>query len=141
MLTAAAFGLAVAVMLQSAASPPPAAVDPSLTRIREALAKPAPRLRITTPPPTYKVEIRQRSYFTDIPTTWSFAGGGVPTTQARADGGAPLITVGVPIGGGGDEGVLPMLRAIRTKLGEHAAREDVARAIAEFCATHACVRE
>jgi hypothetical protein len=141
MLAQVAQTLTVAIALQASSAPPPSASDALLARIREALAKGPPRLRITTPEPTYRVEIREHPYFRDLPMTWSFAGGGVPTTERRVDGSTPVISVGVPIGGGGDAGVLPMLRALRAKLGEHAAREEVSRAIAEFCATHACVRE
>ena len=132
--------LLLAIVMQSA-SDAPATDTAALRRIREKLAKAAPSLVIKppTPEPTFKVEIQQHPYFTDIPFVWTFNGGGVPTTQRPTGPGQPLITVGVPIGGGGEGGVLPMLRALRSSLQERAAKDEVSRAIAEFCATHACL--
>jgi len=135
------FPIAAALALvldQSAAAP--ADDSASLRRIRAALAKPASTLVVKAPPPepTYRVEILQHPYFTEIPFVWTFAGGGVPTTQTPAGPGQPLISVGVPIGAGGDEGVLPMLRAIKRSLDERGAHGEVSRAIAEFCAAHGC---
>jgi hypothetical protein len=118
----------------------PSADDASLRRIRAALAKPAPTLvvRPPAPQPTFKVTIQQHPYFVERPFVWTFAGGGTPTTQRPTGPGQPLITVGVPIGGGGEGGVLPMLRAAKSALQEHAARDEVERAMAEFCAAHSC---
>ncbi|HZR23344.1 MAG TPA: hypothetical protein VFA59_07150 [Vicinamibacterales bacterium] len=131
--------LLLAMMTQSVADAP-ANDSASLRRIREKLAKPAPSLvvKAPTPEPTFKVEVQQHPYFTEIPFVWTFNGGGVPTTQKTTGPGQPLITVGVPIGGG-EGGVLPALRALKSKLQERGAREEVERAIAEFCATHACL--
>lgn len=132
--------LLLAIAMQSAADAP-ATDEASLRRIREKLAKPAPSLvvKAPTPEPTFKIEVQQHPYFTELPFVWTFNGGGVPTTQGPTGPGQPLITVGVPIGGGGEGGVLAALRSLRNSLQERAAKDEVSRAIAEFCATHACL--
>src|SRR5437870_3501176 len=68
----------------SAAPDGAARTDAALTRIRAALARPE-RLRISTrhrdlPEPTFRIEIRQHPYFTEVPFIWTFSGGGVPLT-------------------------------------------------------------
>src|SRR5262245_38402882 len=110
----------------------------SLARIRELLARRPPVLKITAPEPTYKVEVIQHPYFTTRPFVRTFAGVGLPLAQRQTDAASPLISIGVPIGGGGDQGVGAAFRALKSKLDERAAREEVSRAVAEFCASHAC---
>jgi len=132
--------LLVCLLFAGQTEPTPVDDGASLRRIREKLAKPAPSLvvKAPTPEPTFKVEVQQHPYFIEIPFVWTFNGGGFPLTQTPTGPGQPLITVGVPIGGGGEGGVLPALRALRAKLQDRAAKDEVSRAIAEFCATHAC---
>jgi hypothetical protein len=138
MVAAAILALALSPSPQTAASQETDGVGVSLARVRELLTRRAPALKITTPEPTYKVEVIQHPYFTTTPFVWTFAGGGVPTMQRRTDGATPLISIGVPIGGGGDEGLGAAVRAIKRKFDERGAREEVSRAIAAFCATHEC---
>jgi hypothetical protein len=118
----------------------PSTDEASLRRIRAALAKPAPTLvvRPPAPQPTFTVTVEQHPYFIERPFVWTFAGGGTPTTQRPTGPGQPLMTVSVPVGGGGEGGVVPMLRAVRSAIQEHAAHSEVERAMAEFCATHSC---
>ena len=120
MVAAAILALALSPSPQTAASQETDGVGVSLARVRELLTRRAPALKITTPEPTYKVEVIQHPYFTTTPFVWTFAGGGVP------------------IGGGGDEGLGAAVRAIKRKFDERGAREEVSRAIAAFCATHEC---
>lgn len=141
MLATAVLALLLGAEPQSAAGPDPAApiqTPESLKRIATALAEP-PRLRLDAPrpEPTFRVEIQQHPYFTEIPFTWTFGGGGVPFTGASAgasSGTTPLVQVDV----------LPILAAVRrawTERESRAIREDVQRELAEFCATHGCDRQ
>ena len=113
--------------------------DAALSRIRARLAKPE-RLHVSTerelPEPTFRVEIRQHPYFTEVPYIWTFAGGGVPLTAPGLEhmGGSML-----PQSFGGGTDVLPALAALKRALDEHAAKAEVQKAILEFCATHLCV--
>jgi hypothetical protein len=138
MVAPAILALALSASPQSAAAPDAVQGDSYVARIRDLLARRAPVLKISTPEPTYKVEIIQHPYFTTVPFVWTFAGGGVPTAQRQTDASSPLISVGVPIGGGGDAGIGAAFRALKSKFDERAARDEVGRAVAEFCATHAC---
>ena len=88
--------LLACVLLVDQTSPAPSDDAASLRRIREKLAKPAASLVIKppTPEPTFKVEVQQHPYFTEIPFVWTFSGGGVPATQRSPTGqGQPLFTI------------------------------------------------
>lgn len=143
MIAAAVLALLLGVDPQTAAEPDPAApveTPESLTRIATALARP-PRLRLDAPlpEPTFRIEIQQHPYFTDIPFTWTFGGGGVPFTgtgaaAAASQGTTPLVQVDA----------LPILAAVRrawTDRESRSIRENVQRELAEFCATHGCDRQ
>ena len=115
-----------------AADAPTAVTQASLRRIRAALSRPA-RLRLTVPEPTFRVEVRAHPYFTEIPWTWDFGGGGgaplAPPTLGSST--PPLITIDL----------LPIGRAIanaRRAHAERAAQDEVRDALANFCSTHAC---
>jgi hypothetical protein len=134
------FALAFSALLLSdpqtgvvAADAPAAVMHASLIRIREALSKPA-GLRVTVPEPTFRVEVRAHPYFTEIPWTWDFGGGGGmapvgPRTLGQST--SPLISIDL----------LPIGRALagaRRAHAEGAARDGVRQDLAEFCSTHAC---
>jgi hypothetical protein len=116
-----------------AADAPAVVTQASLSRIREALSKPA-GLRVTVPEPTFRVEVRAHPYFTEIPWTWDFGGGGgaapvVPRALGQST--PPLITIDL----------LAIGRALanaRRAHAERAAQDDVGHELAEFCSTHAC---
>ena len=88
------------------------------------------------PKPTFRIEIHQHPYFTEVPFIWTFAGGGVPLTAPGLEhmGGSQL-----PQSFGGGTDVLPALASLKRALDEHAAKAEVQKAILEFCATHLCV--
>ena len=132
--------LAAAAQNPAAAPDEAARTDAALTRIRAALARPE-RLRISTrhrdlPEPTFRIEIRQHPYFTEVPFIWTFSGGGVPLTAPGLErmGGSQL-----PRSFGGGTDVLPLFTSLKRALDEHAAKADVQKALEEFCATHICV--
>lgn len=130
-----AAGLLLAVLLAAepqgpAPSAAPAADPAALRRIGAALAQPI-RLRISVPQPTFHVEIEEHPYFQERPFTWSWEGaGGVPAAAPHAPGiGTPPLV---------EMDVLPLLRDAVHAISERAAEREVQRAVAEFCATHAC---
>jgi hypothetical protein len=121
---------ALATASQDAAVPLRTAPDEtSLKRIRGALAKSA-GLRVNTPVPTFRIEVREHPFFTEHPTVWDFAGGGVPTAAPRfgSSGTPPLVVIDL----------LPLVRAARKAYTQHAASTEVRRALTEFCSTHSC---
>jgi hypothetical protein len=128
-VTAVLFVLAISAQTAEAAGRTTVVTDETLRRIAAAVAAPAP-VRITTPVPTFRTEIRQHPWFTDVPHTWDFGGGGSPTAAPQAGRPATPALVSVD--------VLPFLRAARTAWTERGAREEVSKAIAEFCVTHEC---
>jgi len=115
-----------------AADAPAVVTQTSLIRIRETLSKPA-GLRVTVPEPTFRVEMRAHLYFTEIPWTWDFGGGGAAPVVTRTVGQStpPLIAIDL----------LPIGRALanaRRAHAERAAHDEVRHALADFCSTHAC---
>jgi hypothetical protein len=117
--------------LQVVAQEPPAGSEAqtygvSLSRVRQALERPQ-RLHVDLPEPTFKVEVRGHRFFTDLPFTWTFEGGGVPfaAPQVGTSGSPPLVK--------GD--VLPLLSRARKAMAARAAQRDAERAIREYCAT------
>ncbi len=149
-------GLALALGIQSpdtASAPEASPAGPvSLVRIRAALDRPAP-LRIALPKPKadFHVEIRDRPLYSPnllgpVETLWSTAAGPVPPGGLRAfeqrqrlgeQWSQPMLSVDL----------LSMAASVRTAIAnarragaEKAAREEVRRALAEFCATHECER-
>lgn len=109
----------------------PGADPVALRRIAAALAQPV-HLQISAPRPTFHIEIQQHPYFRELPFTWTWVGaGGVPT-------GAPHATTGSGTPPLMQMDVLPLLRDAVHAMSERAAEREVQRAVAEFCATHAC---
>jgi hypothetical protein len=107
--------------------------DPSLDRIRAALAQPSV-LHIEVPAgeqPTFRVAVQGHGYYTDKPMTWDFDGGGVPFTAPAAGPiglAPPLIKVDA----------LPAIRSAIRSRRQRAAEAQVRHALAEFCAEHDC---
>jgi hypothetical protein len=103
-----AFALALADAPQDSHTARQAAVsEASLKRIQRALATSSPTvLRLEPPTPTFKMEIRQRMYYTDLPPTWEYVkAGGVPFRAPGAGpiGSSPLIQIDL----------MPIVRAVR----------------------------
>jgi hypothetical protein len=109
------------------ASTPPADVPPvSIARVRAALEKPPPIL--TTPDRTadFSVHIEERVPLQEIFETppWATSAVAPGWGPAGAGPGTPLVSVDV----------LPWLLAAKRAYSENAAREEVKRAIAGYCA-------
>jgi hypothetical protein len=118
----------------------PVESDATLNRLAVRLSRPQ-RIHFTTdqplPEPTFRIEIRQHPYFTDVPFIWTFQGGGAPLTAPGLEhmGGSMLPQ---SFGKGGTD-ILPLFTSLKRGLDEHAARAEIQKALAEFCATHICV--
>ena len=116
------------------------ASNPSLNRIRARLSQPEP-LHVRTdrelPEPTFRVEIHQHPYYTDVPFIWTFAGGGYSLTAPGLEhmGGSPMPKA---FGKSGND-VLPLFMKLKRALDERSAKVEVVKALEEFCASHACV--
>jgi hypothetical protein len=107
-------------------STPSADVPPvSIARVRAALEKPPP---ILTPPDRtadFSVHIQERVPLQEIFETPPWATSGVAPGWGPAGGpGIPLVSFDV----------LPLLLAAKRASSEHVAREEVKRAIADYCA-------
>jgi len=119
----------------------PVQSDASLNRIRLRISRPQ-RIHFATdqplPEPTFRIEIRQHPYFTEMPFIWTFQGGGSPMTAPGLEhmGGSMLPQ---SFGNKGGTDILPLFTSLKRGLDEHAARAEVQKALAEFCATHLCV--
>lgn len=124
--------LTLALAAQATDEPGPAADLPiSLDRIRQGLQRtPALRMDAPIPEPTFRVEIVQHPYFLEVPFVWKWVEGGrLAAAPAAVPGGTPpLLQIDV----------LPWIRSAAHAYQQHAATVEVQRAIAEFCATHAC---
>ena len=125
---------------EQSAGETPVPSDASLNRIRVRLSRPQ-RIHFSTdqplPEPTFRIEIRQHPYFTELPFIWTFQGGGAPITAPGLEhmGGSMLPQ---SFGKGGTD-ILPLFTSLKRSLDEHGARTEVQKALAEFCATHLCV--
>jgi hypothetical protein len=141
--TAAVLGLLyLAAAGQTATVPPP---DPasvrdlpvSLSRIRDALKKPvSPRLTLPPPRADFRVEVLEKQRFEDLLTLLGLGGGSpMPSVMfgsavSHPSSAADLSAIGRAAG-----------RAIveaRRARAERLAREEVQRALIDFCATHEC---
>jgi hypothetical protein len=154
-MLAGVLGLALALGLPQGLEPVSAPeakpeLPTSVTRIRQALDRPAP-LRITLPESNadFHVEIRQRPLYSPnllgpVESLWSTTPGPVPAgglygfEQLQRLGqqwSQPMFTVDLlSIGSALQHAVA----AARRSSAEKSAREEVRRALAEFCATHEC---
>jgi hypothetical protein len=155
MLAGFLLGLVLALGMQQAVDPVPASgtipeLPVSLTRIRHSLERPAP-LRITLPDSNadFHVEIRERPLYSPnllgpVETLWSVAPGPVPAgglhayeqrqrlgqTWSQPMFALDLLSIG--------SSVQQAVAKARRSRAEQAARDEVRRALAEFCATHEC---
>jgi hypothetical protein len=147
-------GLTLALGFQLPADPawPPesAELPVSLTRIRTALDNPAP-LRLTLPEPQadFRVEIRQRPLYSPnllgpVESLWSPIPGRVPPgglyafEQRQRLGepwSQPMLSIDLLSIGSAVQKAIANARRTRA---EQAARDEVQRALAEFCAVHDC---
>jgi hypothetical protein len=131
---AAALGVLGLIAGQESPNPPPAAgperdLPVSLTRIREALQRPANPLTLPAPKADFHVDVRGQH--ADLLGPIDFTSG----TEI-----SPIPGQRTPGSFGGGVSVDPVAgaRGIRHYFAEKAAREEVARALREFCATHPC---
>jgi hypothetical protein len=147
-------GLALALGMQPLADPYSAAdrareLPVSVSRIRAALDRPAPlRLTVPAPKPTYRVEIREHLLYSPnllgpVEQLWSTTTGPAPSGglhgydqgQRLGQFSQPLFSVDLLSIGGA---IRNAIASARRSSAEKAAREEVQRALAEFCATHGC---
>jgi hypothetical protein len=133
-----------------AAAPPSSAAQRqlpiSLARVRAGLERP-PVLRLTVPdpPPDFRIEIQQRPFIQDLIERLDFSSGPMPRggiyayEQQQRMGtpeiAQPLVMVDAL---GIASSVRKAVSSARRSHAEAAAREEVQRALAEFCATHEC---
>jgi hypothetical protein len=146
---ALALGIQQSIDLVSASEATPK-LPVSLTRIRHALERPAPlRITLRESNADFHVEIRERPLYSPnllgpVETLWSTAtspvapGGLYAYEQRRRLGQSwtqPIFAVDLlSIGTAAQEAVAHARRSSAEK----AARDEVRRALAEFCATHQC---
>ena len=150
-LTAAVFGLAGLLAAQEPGSPSGTdtsepTLPVSLGRIREMVAQPV-GLRVALPerPVDFRVDVRERQPMALLDTL-DFGSGPVPpgglyAFEQRQRAGQEWL--GQPLA---QTDLLATSHSIRAAVGkvrraraEHAAREEVQRALTEFCAIHNCV--
>jgi hypothetical protein len=126
--------LVIALTLQTVAEPE---APLSVARVRARLAQPA-ALQIVlreVPRPIFRLEVRGHRYWTDEPQVWNFSTPPMsPLLPPQSIGESGIGATG---GGGGVE-VLSAIAAVRRSLKERAARREVQKALAEFCALHEC---
>ena len=120
-------------------SPGPPAANPaerdlpvSLTRIREALQRPA-GLTLPDRKADFYVDIRERQRLTSFLAPIDFTAGTavspIPGQRSPGSGGKGMGVTVDPVA---------VVRAIRKHFAEKAAREEVERVFRELCATHSC---
>jgi hypothetical protein len=121
----------------------PSNLPVSMNRIREALKKPPP-LRVT--PETradFSVEINQEQRFKDLLDLIDFGSGaaipgglyGYQQQQILGQQTQPLFNVNVS---GIGQGIGTAISKARRERAEQLARDEVQRALVDFCATHEC---
>jgi len=146
----------VALLAAAMCAQQPAATEPgehgehplpvSVARIRAALERPqALRLTVADRKPDFRVDIRERQFAEDLLGRLDFRSGPVPPgglyafEQRQRIGppglGQPLISVDLL---GIAQGLHSAVANARRSSAERAAREEVQRALAEFCAVHDC---
>jgi hypothetical protein len=132
------------VLPQSAAAqdaPTPAAAAPaelpgSLSRIREALKKPEPRLVSPLVKADFTVGIAEQQRFQDLVDLLDFSAS--PVLPAVRFGGSqtqPLVNVSLS---GIGQSVVNSVSKARRERAERLARAEVERALDQFCASHEC---
>jgi len=128
-MSVAALLVACALAASPAQQPDPS--DPSLDRVRAALAKPPSKLTVPERVPDFSITIREQEL---LPPILDFkVGPGVPQEKLFTSpvGSQPLFQVDlIPAG----MEVLGAIKQLRKASMRRAAREEVRRAIAEYCA-------
>jgi hypothetical protein len=143
-LPTALFSLALllAVPAQEAAAQAPAEdaapgeLPVSLSRIREALRKPDPRLSKPRAKPDFSVEINEEQRFRDLVDLLDFSA--IPSLPVVRFGGSPtqpLFNVSLTSFGAS---VAKSVSKARRDRAERLAREEVERALFQFCSSHEC---
>jgi hypothetical protein len=133
-------GSALLVVLALQAADAPAALPVSIDRVREALDRPA-RLTIALPEPEvhFRVEVKERQYFTELPPIDFGAGQQRPAAPFWAAPSMPRLGSTPPLVGVNLLAIGSAINRARRERAEKAAREDVLRQLREFCATtHEC---
>ena len=142
MLTfAAALGLAAFMAVQSSAPPPqnadpPATLPVSLGRIREALKKQEGKLAVPLPRADFRVDIAEEQHFQELVDLLDFSA--IPALPAVRFGGSqtqPLFNVSLS---GIGVSVAKSVAKARRERAERLAREEVQRALIQFCSDHEC---
>ena len=108
----------------------------SLSRIREALKKPDPRLSAPRAKPDFSVDINEEQRFQDLVDLLDFSA--IPVLPAVRFGGSqtqPLFNVSLS---GIGQSVAKSVSKARRARAERLAREEVARALIQYCTTHDC---
>jgi hypothetical protein len=146
--TAAVLALASLVPGQSGAAPPQSTtavsdLPVSISRIREALKKPVGIRVLPEPRADFKVEVNQQQKFRDLLDLIDFSGGPVPPggwysyQQGQVTGrtSQPLVNFDVGAIGQAVGGAFGKARRARA---EQLAREEVQRALIDYCNAHEC---
>ncbi|MEP7308429.1 MAG: hypothetical protein ABJA98_23240 [Acidobacteriota bacterium] len=134
--------LLLAVPMQGTAAQAPAEdaaqreLPVSLSRIRDALKKPDPRLSKPRAKPDFSVDINEEQRFQDLVDLLDFSA--IPSLPAVRFGGSPtqplfnvsLSNIGVSVAKG--------VSKARRERAERLAREEVQRALIQFCSSHEC---
>jgi hypothetical protein len=125
-----------AAQTQAAAAAQPE-LPVSLSRIREALKKPDPRLGSpVTKAADFRVEIAEQQRFQDLVDLLDFSA--IPVVPAVQFGGSqtqPLFNVSLA---GIGQSVSKSVSKARRERAERLARAEVERALYQFCSTHEC---
>lgn len=133
-LAPAVLGL-LSVLAVQAPPDAPAAPPVSLSRIRQALKNPVPRLTTPLPKADYSVDILEKQRFEDLLTLLGLGGGSpMPTVLFGGAGSRPssavdLFAIKDPVA---------KIAAARRSRAERLAREEVRRSLVEFCSAHEC---
>ena len=108
----------------------------SLSRIREALKRPDPRLSAPRAKPDFAVEINEQQRFQDLVDLLDFSA--IPKLPAVFFGGSqtqPLFSTSLS---GIGVSVAKSVSKARRERAERLAREEVQRALIQFCSSHEC---
>jgi hypothetical protein len=119
---------------------PAAALPISIDRVRAALDRPA-ALNVVLPEPEvhFRVEVKERQYFTELPPIDFGTGQRTPAAPFWAARSMPRVGATPPLVGVDLLAIGGAINRARRERAETAAREDVLRQLREFCATtHEC---
>jgi hypothetical protein len=140
---AAVLGFASLVAAQTPTPAPPAAgadLPVSIARIRDALKRPAPLRLPPTPRSDFKVDVTETQRFRDLLDLIDFGGGastpggwlGYQRGMLLGQRSQPLVSFD------GAPAVAGAISKARRARAEQLAREEVERALIQYCTTHEC---